>query len=498
MEQVVRRCQQGDRASMGQLYTMMHDELLAQCRRYVANDSVAEDLLHDAFLLIFDNIGQLNSPDKARAWMHKVVKNVCLLYVQQRNHRTEVPVDEARGAAQRPEQESTLTYEDILNAIEHLPSGYRQVFRLSVLEGLTHQQIADLLGIEAHTSSSQLMRAKRQLRQLLQVMLFSLLGGVLLGGFYYWTQRGDWHDVAEEDASTSASAKSMAGVADTTVSMPSDEREKAARVKGHRRVDKRVAVEESGWKETSDTASERKAVVHETMTAQDTERKDTAAQQPYVASHPLPERSVGRKSPSSFSLSLAYSGLPNAADKQLPYGAEDMNGDVDSIVHHRMPVTLALNARYFLGSRTWLDGGIRYTSLSSETRVGNTYIHMLEQQRVRFLGLSLGVGNEFWHHRRWSLYGTASLTYELPLHATKETAYWMDGHLIETESKRIEPSTQWSVGVGMGLQFSLTPNIGFFVEPSLQYHFHGADGVETWRTAHPLAPTLPLGVRLSF
>ena len=53
MEQLIRRSQQGDRESMGRLYTVMHDELLAQCRRYAANDCDAEDLLHDAFLLIF-------------------------------------------------------------------------------------------------------------------------------------------------------------------------------------------------------------------------------------------------------------------------------------------------------------------------------------------------------------------------------------------------------------------------------------------------------------
>lgn len=100
MEKLIRRCQQGDREALGELYTTMHDELLAHCRKYEANDDTANDLLHDAFLLIFSNIEKLRSPEKGRQWMHKVVKNVCLLYVQQRQNRPLIPVDETKEAAQ--------------------------------------------------------------------------------------------------------------------------------------------------------------------------------------------------------------------------------------------------------------------------------------------------------------------------------------------------------------------------------------------------------------
>ena len=119
-----------------------------------------------------------------------------------------------------------------------------------------------------------------------------------------------------------------------------------------------------------------------------------------------------------------------------------MNGDIDSVTHHRMPVTLALHARYRLGAHWWGDGGLHYTLLSSETRVGNTYLNMNRQQHVRYLGLS--------------------------------------------------------VGVGVGLEYNLTPAVGFFAEPSLQYYFHQADDISTWRTDHPFTPALPIGIRLSF
>ena len=92
-EELIRRCQQGDREAMGLLYTAMHDNLLAICRRYVADNSTAEDLLHDAFLLIFTKIGDVRSPQKVHGWMRKVVKNVALLYAEKKDLLPTVSLD---------------------------------------------------------------------------------------------------------------------------------------------------------------------------------------------------------------------------------------------------------------------------------------------------------------------------------------------------------------------------------------------------------------------
>ena len=178
--ELIRRCQQGDREAMGRLYTAMHDELLSVCRRYVADRSVAEDLLHDAFLLIFSKIGELRSPRKADCWMRKVVKNVALLYAKKQNQVETVSIDDiddkvVGDASERCISTEPITYDELMHIVDTLPDGYRRVFRLSVLEGLSHQEIAELLNIEPHSSSSQLYRAKSMLRNSLGVLLLSLL-----------------------------------------------------------------------------------------------------------------------------------------------------------------------------------------------------------------------------------------------------------------------------------------------------------------------------------
>ena len=516
MEELIRQCQQGDRESMGRLYTVMHDELLAHCRKYAANDTASEDLLHDAFLLIFSNIDKLRSPEKGVRWMHKVVRNVCLVYMQHRQSLTSLPADEVRETVQSPESDAALTYDDILSAIDQLPSGYRQVFRLSVLEGLTHQQIAELLGIEPHTSSSQLLRAKRQLRKMLQVLVLLLATAIPFGGYYYWTLRGGRHEAAvaadhqDTPKGIGETAKEHADdnrVGDVQVA---DNRVASVRVDSVRRDETAslqttaVAVADTSvGRPVPETAEQAKAAVGQAQG----ERANLAEQrQPPVDTHyaererrpaSTPHAEQGQARP-VLSLSLAYSGLPSGNATQLPYGTADMNGDIDTVTHHRLPLTIALNARYRLAPRWWIDGGLRYTLLSSETRVGNTYLYMRQKQRVCYVGLSVGVGYELWQHRRWSLYATTFATCELPLRSTAETTYWQGGQLIDTEANRLMPHTQWSIGLGFGLQYSVTPVVGFFAEPSLQYYFHPSDGIKTWRTEHPFTPLLPLGVRITF
>jgi len=502
MEELIRRCQQGDRASMGQLYTAMHDELLAQCRKYAANDGIAEDLLHDAFLLIFSNIDQLRSVKKGVQWMHKVVRNVCLLYVQQRQNHTSVPIDTVREASLGPEPDITVNYEDILNAVDHLPNGYRQVFRLSVLEGLTHQEIAELLGIEPHTSSSQLLRAKKQLRHLLQVLMLSLLAAIPLGGYYYWSLLRNGQEVAE---TSEVKPTDIIAVSDTTISLPKTVMPHEAAAKRQRTHQVKVIAKALVTEETQAIANAfdtigTQVTVKALATEGTQESKHHIAKEKVIANENeiATNGVVVAESHSDLSLSLAFNGLPNGTGRSLPYGKDGTNGEIDSVTHHRMPVTIALNARYHFGSHWWLDGGLRYTQLSSETQVGNTFLFMTQQQRVRYIGLSLGIGYELWDRPKWSLYATTSLSFELPLHSTIGTSYWQGDLLIDSENNKLTPHAQWSVGIGMGLQYNLTPAIGFFIEPSLQYYFPNSDGIDTWRTEHPFTPTLPLGIRLSF
>ena len=141
--------------------------------------------------------------------------------------------------------------------------------------------------------------------------------------------------------------------------------------------------------------------------------------------------------------------------------------------------------------------GLQYTRLSSSLASGNTFAQLQQEQRVQYLDLPLKAG---WRQQllpRLSLNAAANVTLQLPLRSTLDSRYVINGSVVETGHDRLHPGLQWSAGVGLGLQYDVTPAVGFFVEPSLQHYFRNGSGVETWQTEHPFVVTVPLGIRIT-
>ena len=161
LQQIAERCQQGDREAFALLYTAMREPLRILCLSFVKNEAVADDLLHDAFLLIFSKFGELKDTSCTEAWMKTVTRRVALLYLRQQHQQVPLSASpELTAFAVENNAEPNLALQDVLAAVDDLPEGYRRVFRMSVFEGMSHQEIANLLHIEPHSSSSQLFHAK--------------------------------------------------------------------------------------------------------------------------------------------------------------------------------------------------------------------------------------------------------------------------------------------------------------------------------------------------
>lgn len=207
---------------------------------------------------------------------------------------------------------------------------------------------------------------------------------------------------------------------------------------------------------------------------------------------------VSHASPSEWAIALAYSGTGSSGNTQLPYADPDMNPSVyDSVANHRLPLTVGLTVSRHLGKRWQVSLGLQYTRLSSSLASGNTFAQLQQEQRVQYLGLPLQAG---WRQQllpRLSLNAAANVTLQLPLRSTLDSRYVINGSVVEAGHDRLHPGLQWSAGVGLGLQYDVTPAVGFFVEPSLQHYFRNGSGVETWQTEHPFVVTVPLGIRIT-
>ena len=161
------RCKKGDNVARKLLYEDFSGRLFSICLRYLGDYPAAEDLLHDVFLKIFRSFDKYTwrGNGSLRAWLERVTVNASLEYL--RKNRTSivpVPLDgEGLQEYESPDDSfvSRIPPGELMKFVMDLPYGYRTVFNLYVFEEKSHREIAQILGINEKSSSSQLFRAKR-------------------------------------------------------------------------------------------------------------------------------------------------------------------------------------------------------------------------------------------------------------------------------------------------------------------------------------------------
>ncbi len=165
-EELIKRCQDNDRQAQELLYRQYSSVLYGMCLKYAPNQMEAEDNLQDAFITIFQRIGQFKGKGSFEGWMKRIAINTVLQkYRQKRLY--DLPADdlmEQKLADNQDNPSASIPLPILLSLIQELPERYRLVFNLYVLDGHTHKEIGGLLGISDGTSKSNLARA----RQLLQ------------------------------------------------------------------------------------------------------------------------------------------------------------------------------------------------------------------------------------------------------------------------------------------------------------------------------------------
>ena len=184
-EEMVQLAQQGNAAAFEQLYRRYCGRVYALCVRIVKNDSEAEDLTQEAFLLLFRKIHTFRGEARFSTWLHRLATNVVLVRLRKKRH-VEVSID--ADIPEHSDEESgpllehggpdlrlsgALDRVNLGRAIEQLPEGYKEMFILHDVEGYEHHEIAKILGCSSGNSKSQLYKARLRLRELLQEALRS-------------------------------------------------------------------------------------------------------------------------------------------------------------------------------------------------------------------------------------------------------------------------------------------------------------------------------------
>lgn len=162
--ELVEGCRAGKDSARKALYTRYAEQMLAVCYRYTGDLDAAHDVLHDGFIKVFTRF-TFRGECGLDMWLTRVMVTQSIDYIRKRERLTRLVMTEEQLPDVADEDEITrlgygLSEEELLGFVAELPDGCRTVFNLYVFEGRSHKEIAELLGIKEHSSTSQLHRAK--------------------------------------------------------------------------------------------------------------------------------------------------------------------------------------------------------------------------------------------------------------------------------------------------------------------------------------------------
>jgi len=165
---LIQNCLNGEATSQRALFEMYAGKMMTVCRRYGRHQGEAEDIMQEGFIKVFLNLEKFNASGSFEGWVRRIMVNTALKFVSKKSFTNEslgIESYQLNDRNQDPQVFSKLSVDDMMHLVSMLPDGYRFVFNLYAIEGYSHREISELLGIEESTSRSQLVKARRILQQ---------------------------------------------------------------------------------------------------------------------------------------------------------------------------------------------------------------------------------------------------------------------------------------------------------------------------------------------
>ena len=546
MEQLVELAREGNAQAQNALYCRYKNRSLAVCRRITHDNELSEELANDAFLIAFDKLDCLKEPEKFGSWLSAISARVALRHLK-RKQEAAVPFSCLEGfdvACEIPEP--SFTAEELQEAIDRLPSGYRQVFTMSVIEGRKHKEIASILNIEPHSSLSQLYHARVMLRRMLEPLLCVLLALLTMPclliqdgevappeGAELTQNRGGGEKVSvrcreyvyngmrgfESDTGTLLYSDNSAveDNADTGyrecpfVAEPSYNAEPDLAVV--------YPIAPAGIRWASDwtvTVSMTSSLAGETVC-----QHPHALLLPSVSASTSSGRGEGvlidnwreckryvLSNMDVFSAEVADALIRIAQSNEL-----DNNGEIIRMERHEPPVSLCVRISKQVHTNSCLHCGVGYGVYHSwfQTGVGNDRID--ESQSVTFLDIPVGGSCSLFKTRHFDCYLDAELAMQLPVAVRHNVQFVIDGQvnlpandgahavvegipIVDLSSKGGSPSFETRLKIGV--EYKLTKCLGLFSECGVSYNLSTYKEVATYATVHPVGFSLQSGLQFAF
>ena len=168
--QLIESCKKGDRAAQKILYDRLAPRMFPVCIRYIGDRTAAEDTLQDGFVTLFTRLESYKGDGSFEGWARRIFVTTALMSLRKKDAlKMSDELEAVRGMkADTASQMQNIGYKELMQLVMSLPPGFRTVFNMYAIEGYSHKEIAEMLGITETTSRTQFSRARAWLQGKLQ------------------------------------------------------------------------------------------------------------------------------------------------------------------------------------------------------------------------------------------------------------------------------------------------------------------------------------------
>lgn len=554
------RAKEGDINALEQMYKTFAPKMRMACSKILKKDtSIIDDLLHDSFILAYTSLDQLKNPEKVEAWLCTITRNVTIRYIKSQYAKSmqqlcaikeESPylLDTSKAA------DAQVLAQDIMDAINELPNGYRNILRLHIFEGYSHQEIGEMLGIAPHSSSSQLSRAKSALLQMMKErkIFYVILSSLVMVPIYkLLVEKRQIVDrkemkapniVKQTIASKSQIAKNklVGNKKNRSYASTNIQKDKCLIVS-------KIAVQDTTMSDFTLEAinlSEAALAMSKTMRSyQDSiilNKNDSVGVIASIHDYAMADHISKKAKRSSwhiggigllgFSMKQDGSGtlfstdsnidssipvkisnweayhenlllnnpIPDEKVKTLMNIAANNSGDIEEHEDHHGPVAFGLSISRLLTQRWSIETGIQYTLLRSTFSIGRSGYSIDQNQKLHYIGIPLRVSYHLWGYKNMSIITSGGIITNIPVYGDVKETYIEDYKQIPSDRWSISAPWQISIGTSIGFQYKFAPRLSLYVEPTLYYHIPNGSTVHSIWTEHPFMYSMPFGIRLTW
>lgn len=564
IEKLIERVKAGDADALKTVYETYSQRMRNVCIRITQEDEdTVSDLVQEAFIRAYYSLGKLKDSSKFGEWIVAITKNVSLRYLERKQKVQVMPfssIADEFDVESSLASDSMLEEKELLEIINKLPSGYCKVFKMAVIEGFSHKEIAEKLGIEPHSSSSQLTRAKVMLQAMINKRTLALISIILICvpicKYLFWKKDTEEKrlSVANVDNAKEKPSANHGTELSNTKSSSVDKNVLATTTPNVKtKLPKFTVVDSICIKtdfEKDDSTNNIVIAIEKDTVSFDTVKQVMPKFEEFIAKNDvapsykskwqlLAMGSVGSalaqtaykilvgnkgedstdgpqpSGPQMFSTWEEYSrylqqnahGNMSEAEKALMEIAINNTNNINNIKnggkiveheYHDKPITFGLSMTKTINRKWNVETGLQYSLLKSEFILGEDDYYVQKRQKIHYLGIPLRLSYKWFGANRWTAYTSAGIILNIPLSGKTDEQYVTGTVIPYSDSWHFTPPFQWTVGTGIGLQYNFAKNWGVYLEPTFSWHIPNGSTTRTIWTEHPFTITVPFGIRFTW